>query len=54
MPGDGTNGRCPSVPGGPLDEECPTPNGEERTHLAQWVACERLRPHDFYLDGGVD
>ncbi len=54
MPGDGTNGRCPSVPGGQLDEECPTPSGEERTHLAQWIACERLRPHQFYDDAGVD
>jgi hypothetical protein len=45
MPGGGTDGRCPSIPGGKLDEDCPQPTGEERTKLAQWVACERLRPH---------
>jgi len=53
MPGAGTNGRCPSVPGGILDENCPEPTGEERTSLAIWVACERLRPHDL-VDAGVD
>jgi hypothetical protein len=41
MPG----ARCPSVPGGSLDEDCPQPTGQERTQLAQWIACERLRPH---------
>lgn len=45
MPGDGTGGRCPSVKGGALDEACPEPTAEERTNLAQWLACERLRPH---------
>ncbi len=45
MPGGGTGGRCPSVAGGPLDEDCPEPTGDERTKLAQWIACERLRPH---------
>ena len=54
MPGAGTNGRCPSTKGGPLDEPCPEPTGEERTNLAQWIACERLRPHDFTADAGVD
>jgi hypothetical protein len=48
MPG----ARCPSVPGGGLDEDCTQPSGAERTQLAQWVACERLRPHDF-VDAGV-
>jgi hypothetical protein len=52
MPGTGTDGRCPSTLGGPLDEDCPKPTGEERTKLAQWVACEKLRPHDL-SDGGV-
>lgn len=53
MPGAGTNGRCPSQLGGPLDEACPEPTGEERTELAQWLACEELRPHNF-TDAGVD
>jgi hypothetical protein len=52
MPGGGTNNRCPSVPGGSLDENCPEPTGTERTNLSQWIACERLRPHDF-ADAGV-
>ena len=52
MPGAGTGGRCPSTPGGALDEACPEPSGDERTQLAQWVACERLRTHDF-SDAGV-
>lgn len=43
MPGAGTNGRCPSTLGGPLDEACPEPTGSERTQLAQWIACEKLR-----------
>ena len=54
MPGAGTNGRCPSTLGGPLDEDCPKIDGTTRTQLAQWVACERLRPHDFSADAGVD
>jgi hypothetical protein len=53
MPGGGTDGRCPSVPGGSLDENCPQPTGEERTNLSQWLACERLRHHDFSVDAGV-
>jgi hypothetical protein len=53
MPGEGTGGRCPSIPGGPLDEDCPLPTGEERVELAQWIACEKDRPHDF-VDAGVD
>jgi hypothetical protein len=45
MPGGGTNGRCPSVAGGALDEACPEPTSEERTKLAQWIACEKVIPH---------
>jgi hypothetical protein len=36
--------RCPSTPGGPLDRDCATPSEAERTQLAQWIACEILRP----------
>ena len=53
MPGAGTDGRCPSVAGGPLDENCPEPTVDERTKLSQWIACERLRTHSF-ADAGVD
>jgi hypothetical protein len=52
MPGAGTGGRCPSVPGGPLDEDCPEPTDQERTDLAQWLACEQVR-HRF-TDAGID
>lgn len=38
-------GQCPSVPGGPLNRSCPEPTDAERTNLAMWIACERLRPH---------
>lgn len=41
MPGD----RCPSTKGGALDSACPQPTQQERTDLAQWLACEQLRPH---------
>lgn len=41
MPGE----RCPSVKGGSLDQACPQPTKQERVDLAQWLACERLRPH---------
>jgi hypothetical protein len=54
MPGAGTGGQCPSMLGGKLDESCPEPTGEERTNLAQWIACERKRPHNFNADAGVD
>lgn len=47
MPGAPTDGRCPSIPGGPLDEACLTPTDEERTNLAIWLACEQQRPHNF-------
>jgi hypothetical protein len=55
MPGAGTGGRCPSQLGGPLDEACPEPTGDERTNLAQWIACEKKR-NDLTLtpDAGVD
>jgi hypothetical protein len=43
MPG----ARCPSVPGGRLDIDCPQPTAEERTNLAIWLVCERSRPHTF-------
>jgi cytochrome c5 len=52
MPGDGTGGRCPSELGGSLDENCPEPTDEERTNLAQWIACERNRTH-VLPDAGV-
>jgi hypothetical protein len=38
-------GQCPTVPGGPLNRNCPEPTDAERTDLATWIACERLRPH---------
>ena len=37
--------RCPSEPGGPLSVSCRQPTDEERTKLAEWLACEKLRPH---------
>jgi hypothetical protein len=43
MPGGGTNYRCPSMLGGPLDEACPEPTDEERQNLSQWLACQRDR-----------
>jgi hypothetical protein len=43
MPGD----RCPSTPGGPLDRDCPEISDQERTNLAQWLACEVDRTHTF-------
>lgn len=41
MPGD----RCPAVKGGPLAQACSQPTKQERVDLAQWLTCERLRPH---------
>jgi len=35
--------RCPSVPGGSLDRDCPEPSDAERTNLSLWIACEQLR-----------
>lgn len=46
--------RCPSIPGGSLDTDCAIPTKEERRQLAEWIACERERPHDFMPDAGVD
>jgi hypothetical protein len=46
-------GRCPTTPGGSLNRDCPKPTAEERTKLAEWIACERNRTHSF-VDAGVD
>jgi hypothetical protein len=48
--------RCPSVPGGPLDIDCPQPTDDEREQMAIWLACENARDHDFSVetDAGVD
>lgn len=43
MPGD----RCPTVPGGPLNRNCPAVSDQERTDLAEWLACEKDRSHTF-------
>ncbi len=45
--------RCPSSAGGALDKDCAKPTKDERTKLAEWIACERNRPHNF-SDAGVD
>ena len=45
--------RCPSELGGTLNTNCMKPTLEERRQLAEWVACEKQRPHEF-LDAGVD
>lgn len=37
--------RCPSVPGGALDRDCPKPSEAERKNLSLWLACEVKRPH---------
>ena len=44
--------RCPSTAGGALDKNCAKPTADERTKLAQWLACEQLRSHNF-VDAGV-
>ena len=36
--------QCPSVPGGPLDRDCPTPSDAERTNLSMWLACDVIPP----------
>jgi hypothetical protein len=46
-------GRCPSVAGGSINTNCEKPTLTERKQLADWIACERKRPHDF-TDAGVD
>ncbi len=45
--------RCPSTIGGMIDTNCMKPTLAERRQLAEWIACEKQRPHDF-LDAGVD
>ena len=47
MPGGADGGRCPSMLGGELDEDCPEPTNQERTDLATFIACERERPQDY-------
>ncbi|MDB4962417.1 MAG: hypothetical protein JWP01_2416 [Myxococcales bacterium] len=39
--------RCPEQAGGPLAVACKQPTAEERKQLAEWIACERARPHTF-------
>jgi hypothetical protein len=48
--------RCPSVPGGSLDRDCPEPSALQRKNLSLWIACERNRPHAFAAsaDGAGD
>ena len=54
MPGAGTDGRCPSTLGGPLDEACPEPTDDERTKLGEFIACEQQRQQDYNdSDAGV-
>ncbi|HEY5952351.1 MAG TPA: hypothetical protein VIV40_42930 [Kofleriaceae bacterium] len=45
--------KCPSTPGGAATTNCAKPTAEERTKLAEWIACERNRSHSF-LDAGID
>ena len=44
--------RCPSIPGGALDRDYPQPTADERTKLAEWMACEKNR--SLTVDAGVD
>jgi hypothetical protein len=54
MPGAGTGGKCPTVAGGPLDENCPEPTDEERANLGTFLACETQRQQDYNdTDAGV-
>ncbi|NVB80695.1 MAG: hypothetical protein HOV81_20030 [Kofleriaceae bacterium] len=46
--------RCPSELGGVANTNCAKPTDEERKQLAEWIACERNRPHNFNVDAGVD
>ncbi len=39
--------RCPTVAGGEANSDCAKPTDEERRQLAEWIACERDRPHPF-------
>lgn len=52
MPGAGTGGRCPSMLGGSLDEDCLEPTAEERTNLGVFLACEKERPQDYQGSDG--
>jgi hypothetical protein len=52
MPGGGTGGRCPSMLGGPLDENCLEPTADEREALGVYLACEKLRPQDYQGSAG--
>ena len=45
--------RCPSVPGGSLDIDCPQPTDDERTQMSVWIACARDRKYNFRPDAGV-
>ena len=47
MPGGGTDGKCPSTLGGPLDRACPEPTSDEREALGEFIACENQRPQDY-------
>jgi hypothetical protein len=47
MPGGGTNGRCPSQLGGPLDMACMEPTDTEREQLGTFLACEIQRTQDW-------
>ena len=38
---------CPSVPGGPVDRNCPQPTQQQREDLSTWLACEVKRTHMF-------
>jgi hypothetical protein len=37
--------RCPAEPGGALAISCRRPSDAERRQLAEWLACEKNRPH---------
>jgi hypothetical protein len=52
MPGAGTDGRCPHMLGGPLDEDCPEPTDKEREDLGTFIACEKLRQQDYNTSNG--
>ena len=53
MPGGGTNYRCPSTLGGPLDENCMEPTDTEREQLGEFLACEIQRPQDWSGSDGA-
>jgi hypothetical protein len=37
--------RCPAEAGGALAIDCRRPSAAERRQLAEWLACEKARPH---------